>query len=77
MKTADGHVLLGSNVLIISRDFSFSFIKITPAHYGLYHSTICGSISTPLTFNPVNIPVRKAQEYINSSYLLVLKTGII
>jgi hypothetical protein len=33
IKTVEGHVLLGSNVLIINRDFPFNFIQSTPAHY--------------------------------------------
>jgi len=41
-------------------------INDTPPRYGLYDSTICGSISTPLTVNSTNIPVRKAQKYANS-----------
>jgi len=47
-------------------DFPYDFINCTAAPYGLHNSPILGSISTPLTVNSANIPVRKAPKYANS-----------
>jgi len=47
-------------------DLTYDFINSTPARYGLYNNTMLRSISTPLTVNSANIPVRKDEQYANS-----------
>jgi hypothetical protein len=49
-----------------NRHFSSTFINRAAERYGLYNSTIFGSISTPLTVNSADIPVRKAQKFASS-----------